>query len=733
MYECKQQTIIYNGNSYPLRYIQCDDEMIEMLEGLDYPTHTYYETFEEALHTLKNICPIVEVSTGTYGGNDRNAMFGNTNTMFNEGKFYYVGDFYGTQGDIINMSGKVYNSNNTLYVDYTNEYTDNLYDANTDEHLHTYSLGLFSIEDSFGKIGGSVIFVSDNYLLNACIIYEDITSGTGYRILTSFKTDLENTVFYKFFDGITPEDYTDYDDPTDPYLYDSAEDSTDNQGTNDWTPDNITEKDLPTNFYGNSGLMKVFTPTIAELNAFSRYLWNDNFNIDQFKKIVNNPFDLILGFQYLPLKVVIGGTTPVNVGNILSVDTGLTMSYPTQENYKHSFGTLNLSHQENKFLDYTPYCKMFIHLPYIGTQAIDADLIRRSSPVELIYKYNIVTGTIVAYLKGTIEGKSGILYEWVGNCNNTLPVANNDYSNAIGGMFSMISNAVGGAVFGGAIGGGVGASVGAISGAVSSLNVADTKPTITTQGSIGGMGACLNASNDAFIITQQQRLSVATSPKGQKHLLGYPRNVSGQIKNSYGYNNIKAIRMSSDLATQEERQEITDILTQGYIYGDVSGNSGTVTPKPTKPTSNKVAFALYQNHSSNNRIDKSIKHLHTYDCTFKNPTSIINPVIRIKASDTNVLKGNYGYIPKFNRFYYVNNVTCVNGDIWEISLHCDVLMSFRDDIIERNVLFNHSESNYNLYLNDGSLQMDSRPKITWDKFPSSLTNDGTYVLLLAGA
>lgn len=732
MYEVKQYKIIFNNKSHPYRFIYCDDTLIESivndLHGL------YFDTFAEALQRVKSYLPIFEIATGTSACDYPNGgHFGNTKTMINEGKFYYVGTFYDTAENIINMTGKVYNSNRTRYVDFSDSFESNLYNA--DGTLLDNIRCLFNRQNTFSNIGCGCKLISDSYELDLMITYaETSTPGNKYFIDTDISpNEKDRGVFAGLFEGITPEDYTDYDDPTDPYLYDSADDTTDNQGTNDWTPDEITEKDLPTNFYGNSGLMKVFTPTVAELNAFSRYLWNDNFDINQFKKIVNNPFDLILGFQYLPLKVVIGGTTPVNVGNILSVDTGLTMSYPTQENYKHSFGTLNLSHQEKKFLDYTPYCKMFIHLPYIGTQAIDADLIRRCSPVELIYKYNIVTGTIVAYLKGTIEGKSGILYEWVGNCNNTLPVANNDYSNAIGGMFSMISNAVGGAVFGGAIGGGVGASVGAISGAVSSLNVADTKPTITTQGSIGGMGACLNSSNDAFIITEQQRLSVATSPKGQKHLLGYPRNVSGQIKNSYGYNNIKAIRMSSDIATQEERQEITNILMEGYIYGDVNGNSGSVTPKPTKPTSDKVAFALYQNHSSNSRIDKSITHLHTYDCTFKQPTSIINPVIRIKAGDTNVLKGNYGYIPKFNRFYYVDNVTCVNGDIWEISLHCDVLMSFRDDIIERNVLFNHSESNFNLYLNDGSLQMDSRPKITWDKFPSSLTNDGTYVLLLAGA
>ena len=730
VYECKQQTIIYNGNEYPLRYIQCDDEMIEMLEGLDYPTHTYYNTFEEALHVLKNICPIVEVATGTYAGADRNAMFGNTNTMFNEGNFYYVGDFYGTQGDIINMSGKVYNSNNTLYVKYSNEYTNNLYDANSNEHIVTYNLGLFSTLESFGKIGGSVIFVSDNYLLNACIIYEDITSGTGYRIITSFATDLETTVFYKFFEGITPTDYTDFDDPSDPYLYDSADDDG-GQGTNqNWTPDNISERDLPDNFYSGSGLMKVLTPTASELRAFSTYLWGNTFDISSFKKIVNNPFDLILGFQYLPFKTVDGGTIPINVGNISSVDTGLHMTYPTHENYKHSFGTLNLSKMEEKFLDYSPYCKMSIHLPFIGTQQIDPDLIRKSSPVELIYKYNIVTGTIVAYLKGKIDGQNGVLYEWVGNCNNTLPVASNDYSNSISGMFSMITGAVSGAVAGGSVGGGVGASVGAVTGAVGSLNVADMKPTITTQGSIGGNGAVLNSSNDAFIITEQQRLSVATNPKGHKHLMGYPKNKGGQIKDSLGYNNIKACRMACDYAMSEELQEITDILTTGYIYGDVGGHPNA---KPSRPSGDNLAVALYQNKSSNIRIDKDLTHLHTYDCILKESTSIINPTIRLKVTDVNVLKGNYCYIPKFNRFYYINNVTNINADTWELSLHVDVLMSFRDDIETRHVVFNHSESGYNLYLNDGSLQMDSRPKITWNKFPNSLTNDGRYVLLLAGA
>lgn len=563
--------------------------------------------------------------------------------------------------------------------------------------------------------------LGDSLILNNIPIY--MNPGPGINI------DLTDPELYR---GCAYKNGRFYQEPLnldDPYADDNAKDEGD-QGTNNWKPDNITLRNLPDDFYSESGLMTIFTPTSAELNAFSQYLWSNNFDINTFKKIVNNPFDLILGFQYLPFKVIIAGDMPVNVGNILGVDSGLRMSYPTKENYQHSFGTLSLTGEEHKFLDYSPYSKTYIHLPYIGEQVIDTDLIRQASPVELIYKYNIVNGTVNAILTGTIEGQLGVLYEWVGNCNNPLPVATNDYTNTINGMFNLVSNAVVGGISGGAIGGGVGAGIGAISGAISGLNQADLKPTISTQGSLGGCGGCLNASCDAFIITEQQRLSVAST---QAHYLGYPRNVSGTIKNSGGYNNIKAIRTHIANATSTETQEITDILTSGYIYGEL-GSNGTnhVNPKPSIPSGDNVVFALYQNKSSNIRIDKDLTHLHTYDCIIKDVTSIMTPTIKLKATDINVTKGNYGYIPKFNRFYYVTNVTNIRQDIWEIELKCDVLMSFRDDIIDHKVIFNHSESAYNLYLNDGSLQMDSRPKITWNKFPNSLTEDCTYVLILAG-
>lgn len=41
---------------------------------------------------------------------------------------------------------------------------------------------------------------------------------------------------------------------------------------------------------------------------------------------------------------------------------------------------------------------------------------------------------------------------------------------------------------------------------------------------------------------------------------------------------------------------------------------------------------------------------------------------------------NYIYIPKFNRYYFVDNITSVRKGLWRISMSVDVLMSFRDKI-----------------------------------------------------
>lgn len=67
-------------------------------------------------------------------------------------------------------------------------------------------------------------------------------------------------------------------------------------------------------------------------------------------------------------------------------------------------------------------------------------------------------------------------------------------------------------------------------------------------------------------------------------------------------------------------------------------------------------------------------------CELKGSTSIFAPVLIIKnvPAAWNPM-WNYCYIPGFDRYYFVNNWTWLNG-IWECSLACDVLASFKTEI-----------------------------------------------------
>lgn len=71
----------------------------------------------------------------------------------------------------------------------------------------------------------------------------------------------------------------------------------------------------------------------------------------------------------------------------------------------------------------------------------------------------------------------------------------------------------------------------------------------------------------------------------------------------------------------------------------------------------------------------------SYSCTMKTVSSLLSPVIDI--ADTKQTGAiplfNYAYIADFDRYYFIDDVSWSQG-IWSLSMHTDVLASFRQDI-----------------------------------------------------
>ena len=69
-------------------------------------------------------------------------------------------------------------------------------------------------------------------------------------------------------------------------------------------------------------------------------------------------------------------------------------------------------------------------------------------------------------------------------------------------------------------------------------------------------------------------------------------------------------------------------------------------------------------------------------CLLKDATSIITPVIELQATDSPI-GYNYAHITAFNRYYFVDDITW-NAGVWEVSLHCDVLATYKNTIGSTN-------------------------------------------------
>ena len=144
-----------------------------------------------------------------------------------------------------------------------------------------------------------------------------------------------------------------------------------------------------------------------------------------------------------------------------------------------------------------------------------------------------------------------------------------------------------------------------------------------------------------------------------------------------------------------------------------------------------MTIKLYNNLSDKIVVDKNITQQGSdVTGTLRESCSIIDPVIKMSAIGTYLLSSNYAYISEFGRYYYITNIVCV-GDLFEVHMHVDVLMSFRGDIRSNNAVISRQERNYNLYLQDGVFKTYSQPHYEIKQFGTGFT-DFQFIFCVAG-
>lgn len=141
---------------------------------------------------------------------------------------------------------------------------------------------------------------------------------------------------------------------------------------------------------------------------------------------------------------------------------------------------------------------------------------------------------------------------------------------------------------------------------------------------------------------------------------------------------------------------------------------------------------LYRNESNNNVLNKKITLINEYNILLKDNVDVYRPIIKIKTELLN--NCNYVFIQDFNRYYYVVNKRSINIEIIELTLECDVLMSFREYILNLKCIIDKQE-NINLgnkYYDDNSLISLSKEFIESYNFNNGFNENGEFILITAG-
>ena len=147
-----------------------------------------------------------------------------------------------------------------------------------------------------------------------------------------------------------------------------------------------------------------------------------------------------------------------------------------------------------------------------------------------------------------------------------------------------------------------------------------------------------------------------------------------------------------------------------------------------------MTIYLYQNTIPKSHIQR----------TFSNPLSltgephtndsldVLNPIIKVNYNAA-ILQYNYCYIPALNnRYYFITNMQ-IEGKTIKISLHIDVLYTYKNIILSSQCIAERSSSMYDVMMTDAAVTESAGYRYYSRSLPYEFEpGSGSYILFVAG-
>ena len=470
----------------------------------------------------------------------------------------------------------------------------------------------------------------------------------------------------------------------------------------------------------DTGFSKMYRMSGAQLKSLSNFLWSNNF-VDVVTKFFNDPREIIVGLSIMPVVPTTGSSEEVQAGGISTGVYGLPL---TDQYVFDTYGYAEVKAEKGNFLDYNPFTKVTAHLPFVGEHSLDVnDVVGKQ--LTLKYIFDFLTGSCVAEID--VNGKPR--YFFGGACGMQVPTSSEDF----GRMYSSILSA--GATLGGTLAtiatGGLTAPL-AIGAATSMLtNGMNGSPTVqfsSGSGSVNGMIGC----KTAFLVIEKPKEKIVGSQQGY---LGRPSFMLRTLSDCSGYTKCLNVHLDNVPCTATERAEIERLLLDG-----VRIKSGSKTPEYTPTTTSDHGLIFLKCTSDMDVIGKSwdeedelaVEGKLLFDQDMLTPKFVFR---------TNTLDYNYCYIPDFGRFYYVTKQLIKTGSETEIHLQCDVLQSWKTQILSNKAVIERSadNDNVNMYFSDNMYWTQANKEVKTVPFTKANGDElvfdipeDNYILTIAG-
>lgn len=369
-----------------------------------------------------------------------------------------------------------------------------------------------------------------------CELFPNETNGHMYGDIGFCKVGEHSTWFVKTDSGdsstFTAHDGT---DGSNGYTKDDDKGYDDNKDKDD------DDDDTHVLSSGIGVLTSTFHMTKERIMQLGQFLWGSSI-FDEFSLINNNPIENIISCKAIPYTIS-GTTQEITLGN---VKTGVNGEKISQNFSKQTIGTVAIAEHYKNFLDYAPYTNVIIYLPYIGFKELDTSLVMGKT-LKIEYTLDVITGGCLAQIYvGKIR-----LYEFTGNIGVDIPITASNRAQVESSYISAGVGVVSSAMNGNAIG------------------VADSIiGAATSQYHYSGTGnpspSCVASTNRTCYVVidrpQYQPLNAFNHTRGRMCCL------SKTIGSLRGYTVCdKNIDISGISATDEEKEEIVNILSSGFF------------------------------------------------------------------------------------------------------------------------------------------------------------------------